>query len=220
MANEDCLKVTGIFISLAIIALSITSLVFLFMVYDDAKKSEPADRTKYIDYDEITNEYVDLDDDYCTADNYQSYIDNGGFKDFDIRMKNIKKFSLALIVLNFISLGLEILTIIILVSVALCCENSSGDSIACVIVISAILKILCSLLAFIFFIITSVNYFKSDFEELETFSKFCLNKKKFERDYKFVFDVKDNYLKYFIIYFIIFALNIIDNAISRLKKKE
>ena len=38
MANEDCLKVTGIFVSLAIIALSITSLVLIFMVYDDEKR--------------------------------------------------------------------------------------------------------------------------------------------------------------------------------------
>ena len=134
-------------------------------------------------------------------------------------MNNIKKFSLALIILNFISLGLEIMTIIVIVSIALCCRNGSQDYLVCIIIVSTILKILCSLLSFIFFIITSVNYFKSDFDELEKFSNCEYIKSNFDRDYKFVFDVKDTYLKYFIIYFVIFALNIIDNIIGRLKKK-
>ena len=103
MANEDCLKVTVIFVSLAIIALSITSLVLIFMVYDDAKKKEPADRTKYIDatveLDVLLTSFGD--DDFC-VENYDYYHNEGAFKAFDIRMNNIKKVSLALIILNFI----------------------------------------------------------------------------------------------------------------------
>ena len=206
------------FISLAMVALCITCLVWLFMVYSDAK-DEPNDRVNYIldtfDIEEYKLTYGE--NDYCVG-LYDPYIQKGAFDYLDVRMKNIKKFSLGLIILNFISLGLEFLTIIIVFTV-LCCESRS-NTLACIIAIITILNLLTSLVAFILFIILSVHYFKSDFDEFEKFSGCEYLNSKFDHDYKFVNEVKDNYLKYFIVYFVIFGLNSVNNSISRCNKKD
>ena len=214
MSNKECLNIVGIFISLAIIALSITSLVWLFKV-NGAAKEEPSYRDKYIKF-EIVATFDGVKSD-C-IENYQTFLDYGTFEFSDIRMKNIKKYSLGLIVLNFILLGIDILTIIIILLVVIC--ESRSDTFAFVIIIMTILKLLAALIAFIFFIILSVNYFKSDFVKFKKFSGCSYLNQDFAPDYEFVYDVKVYYKKYFILYFVIFALNIIDNIISRLKKKD
>ena len=215
--SDTFLKVVKCILSLAIIVLSILCIVWIAKVYSNAD-DEPTNRIKYY-YDEndklIENSYDEGE--FC-FEHYQSFLDKGVFEDFDIRMKKIKKFSLGTIIIFSISFGITIINLTMLI-VGLICELGAKFFMI-LIPICFILSLLSSILALIFFIILSVHYFKSNFDDFDEFSKCEYLNPYFDKDYDFVYVVKNNYLKYFIVYLIIFVLNIVDSVLGRILKKE
>ena len=219
MSDNTCLKIVKCLISLAVIVLSILCIVWIAKVYKNAK-DEPTDRVKYY-YDE-NNHQIEISEipysqgEFC-HDHFQSFLAKGAFEDLDVRMKKIRKFSLASIILVCISFGLVIINLIIILLLVLC--KCGQDAFIIILPILLILSLLSSLLAFIFFIILSVHYFKSNFDDFDKFSDCTYLASYFHKDYDFVHVVKDNYLKYFIVYLILFVLKIVDNVLGRIMKK-
>ena len=216
MSDNTGLKVTKFILSLASLVLSILCIVWIAKVYSNAD-NEPSNRGIYC-LDENGNPIVTgySAGDFC-FDHYQAFIDKGAFEDLDIRMKKIKKFSLAIIITFSISFGLTFISLIMIIIglIAECRENYF-----LVIPIIALLGYLASIVSFIFFIILSVHYFKSNFDDFDKFRDCEYLNPSFDKDYDFVDVVKDNYLKSFIVYIIVFVLNIIDNILERIIKKK
>ena len=218
MSDNTGLKVTKFILSLASLVLSILCIVWIAKVYSNAD-NEPSNRVIYCQNESgITLYHSDFYSagDFC-YDHYQAFLDKGAFEDLDIRMKKIKKFSLAIIITFSISFGLIFISLIMIIIglIAECRENYF-----LVIPIIAILGYLASIVSFIFFIILSVHYFKSNFDDFDKFRDCEYLNPSFDKDYDFVDVVKDNYLKYFIVYIIVFVLNIIDNILERIIKKK
>ena len=217
--SDTCLKVTKFILSLASLVLSILCIVWIAKVYSNAD-NEPSNRVIYCQNESgITLYHSDFYSagDFC-YDHYQAFLDKGAFEDLDIRMKKIKKFSLAIIITFSISFGLIFISLIMIIIglIAECRENYF-----LVIPIIAILGYLASIVSFIFFIILSVHYFKSNFDDFDKFSDCEYLNPSFYKDYDFVNVVKDNYFKYFIVNIILFVLNDANEIIGRmLKKKE
>ena len=218
MSDNTGLKVTKFILSLASLVLSILCIVWIAKVYSNAD-NEPSNRVIYCQNESgITLYHSDFYSagDFC-YDHYQAFLDKGAFEDLDIRMKKIKKFSLAIIITFSISFGLTFISLIMIIIglIAECRENYF-----LVIPIIALLGYLASIVSFIFFIILSVHYFKSNFDDFDKFRDCEYLNPSFDKDYDFVDAVKDNYLKYFIVYIIVFVLNIIDNILERIIKKK
>ena len=215
--SDTFLKVVKCILSLAVIVLSILCIVWIAKVYSNAD-DEPTDRSKY--YLDENGYFIVLSyvaGEFC-FEHYQSFLDKGAFEDFDIRMKKIKKFSLATIIIFSISFGITIINLTMII-VGLICE-CRANFFKIIIPVFLILSLLSSILTLIFFIILSVHYFKSNFDDFDEFSKCEYLNPYFDKDYDFVYVVKNNYLKYFIVYLIIFVLNIVDSVIGRILKKE
>ena len=213
---QKALKIIQFILSLAILVLTILSLVWLFKVYKNAD-DEPLNRIKYINedigpYDELYNP-----NDFC-YEHYEPFLAVGALEDFDIRMEKIKKYSLAIIILFFAAIILSILNLLLLLGGACC--SGCASLLGILILIFTILKILAPLLSFIFFIILSVHYFKSNFGDFDDFSDCRYLNSYFDTEYDFVDVVKDNYLKYFIVHLIIFVLEIINSILSCFVKKK
>ena len=87
--------------------------------------------------------------------------------------------------------------------------------------IFALIRIILSILDLIFFIIISVNYYKSNFDDFEDFSecKYFIDTD-FNKDYDFVFVVKRNFKKFFILTLITIGLNIIEEIITLILKEK
>ena len=218
MSDNTGLKVTKFILSLASLVLSILCIVWIAKVYSNAD-NEPSNRVIYCQNESgITLYHSDFYSagDFC-YDHYQAFLDKGAFEDLDIRMKKIKKFSLAIIITFSISFGLTFISLIMIIIglIAECRENYF-----LVIPIIALLGYLASIVSFIFFIILSVHYFKSNFDDFDKFRDCEYLNPSFDKDYDFVDVVKDNYLKSFIVYIIVFVLNCIDNIIERIIKKK
>ena len=218
MSDNTGLKVTKFILSLASLVLSILCIVWIAKVYSNAD-NEPSNRGIYC-LDE-NGDPINLNTFYSAGefcyDHYQAFLDKGAFEDLDIRMKKIKKFSLAIIITFSISFGLTFISLIMIIIglIAECRENYF-----LVIPIIALLGYLASIVSFIFFIILSVHYFKSNFDDFDKFRDCEYLNPSFDKDYDFVDVVKDNYLKSFIVYIIVFVLNCIDNIIERIIKKK
>ena len=217
--SDTFLKVVKCILSLAVIVLSILCIVWIAKVYSNAD-DEPTDRSKYC-VDENGNLII-LSSLYATGEfcyeHFQSFQEKGVFEDFDIRMKKIKKFSLATIIIFSITFGITIINLTMII-VGLICE-CRANFFKIIIPVFLILSLLSSILTLIFFIILSVHYFKSNFDDFDEFSKCEYLNPYFDKDYDFVYVVKNTYLKYFIVYLIIFVLNIVDSIIGRILKKE
>ena len=217
MSDTTILKTIKFILSLVIFVLSILCLYWLIKVYDNAD-DEPLNRVKYID--EYNGNYDELYrlGELCYA-HYEPFLIIGAFEDFDIRMKKIRKFSLAIIITFFISFIISILNLGVVLGGALL--KCAGKVLSVISLIFGIISILASILAFIFFIILSVHYFKSNFGDFEDFNDCAYINLYFDYDYDFVYVVKKNYKRYFIVYLIVFVLGIVDNILGRiLKKKE
>ena len=216
MSDNTPLKIVKFILSLASIVLSILCIVWLAKVYKNAK-NEPTDRLNYyLDENnvQIINSYNPGK--FC-HEHYDPFLEKGAFEDLDVRMKKIRKFSLASVILIGISFGLTIINILIIIIGLLCQCNEDFFKIMLPIIL--ILSLFCSIIAFIFFIILSVHYFKSNFDDFDKFSECDYINPMFDKDYDFVHTVKDNYLKYFIVHLVLFVLNIIDYLIGRIMKK-
>ena len=214
---DSCLKAFKFVLSLVIAVLYILCIVWIVKVYHNAN-DEPGDRLKYYeseDFESVSKYYSEGE--FC-FDNSQSYLDKGAFEVFDIRMKKIRNFSLALIVTFIISFGLGIINLLTVI-ISMCC-TIAATILRIITCICSILNLVSSILSFIFFIILSVHYFKSNFDDFEDFND-CnyINKNRFDNNYDFVYVVKDNFKRYFIVYIILIVLNIGDTILERIIKK-
>ena len=216
MSKETILKAIKFILSLVILVLSILCLYWLIKVYDNAD-DEPLNRIKYINEEQGYHDELYRLGDLC-YDHYEPFIIIGAFEDFDIRMKKIRKFSLAIIVTFFISFILSILSLGVILGGAL--FKCGGKILSLISLIAEIITILASILAFIFFIILSVHYFKSNFGDFEDFNDCIYLNSRFDDDYDFVYVVKDNYKRFFIVYLIVFVLGIVNNILERILKKK
>ena len=188
MANDKVISIVKTLFGLLSMIIMILCVVYLFKVRNNAKK-EPQDRIKYINENAYLNEYSEGD--FC-YNHYNPYMSDGAFVDFDIRMKKIRKFSTSLLSTYFISLILMFLSIVVQIMYKSCC-NTHEKCIDAILLIIKIAYIIIWILSLIFFIILSVNYFKSKFSDFKDFSRCHYLGNGFRDDYHFVFVVKDNY---------------------------
>ena len=213
MTKISCLSIIQLILSIINLVIFILGLIWLFKVKNNAK-NEPANRDSYI-YDDPLNYYIEGD--FC-YDKSLVYPDKGAFNIFDLRMKKIKKYSKALIVIYLITIIITVITMIfnILAKTKLKYKKK------CVSIIYLLLLIIIltiAILSFVFFIILSVHYFKGKFDDFEDFSdcKFLTND--FKSDYHFVSVVKNNFIKFFILNIISIALSCVKNIIDKIAEK-
>ena len=130
--------------------------------------------------------------DFCYGRKYE-FSKNGLFKVFHIRMKEIKKYSIGLLVSKLISF----LMIICAAGAIIAYEKSTKGSYAdknmiIFAIIYTILYIINSILNVVFFELLSHNFSDSNFEDFETFSNCAYLTRKFKRKYDFINTVKNN----------------------------
>ena len=211
MAKESkiSLLIKAIF-SLLLFIISILCIIWLFKVKNNSKK-EPIDRSTYIDED-----YLDFykEGDFC-YNHYNTYIEYGALEDFDIRIKKIKTFSKALLITYFISLIL----LLLIFGLSICLTSETG-CLAKILVILFLLYIINLLLNLIFFIVASIHYFKSKWNDFDEFSNCRYLNRHFDNEYDFVYDVDNNYKKFFILNIVSIVLHILQNVINRLLKRK
>ena len=157
--GSKALKVSTIIVELAFLIVFIVCIVYLFKVNNNAK-DEPTNRGGYITSDPYS--YY-TEGDFC-LDHLEPYVDKGAFKEFDLRIKKIKKFSTILIAILFVKMALSLLASFL----GLCCESKKCS---CFILILLFLSLVAEVLFLIFFIIISVHYFKSKFSKFEKFEE-------------------------------------------------
>ena len=130
--------------------------------------------------------------DFCYGRKFE-FSKNGAFKLFHIRMKEIKKYSIGLLVSKLIS--------ILMVICAACASKAYEDSLKTdvadknMIIFSLIFTIFYianSILNVVFFELLSHNFSDSNFEDFETFSNCAYLTRKFKRKYDFINTVKNN----------------------------
>ena len=130
--------------------------------------------------------------DFCYGRKFE-FSKNGVFKIFHIRMKEIKKYSIGLLVSKLIS-------ILMVICAACACkayEDSTKGSYAnknmkTFAIIFTIFYIANSILNVVFFEFLSHNFSDSNFEDFETFSNCAYLNRKFKRKYDFINTVKNN----------------------------
>ena len=202
---QKALLVIKFIFLIALIVLNILSIIWLFKVKNNSKK-EPYPRDKYIIEGEDPLNYY-TQGDFCYY-YYNSYLTNGAFDDFDIRMTKIHKYSIVLICIFFINLILIILEPILN-------YISKRKKIEIIKWIFTIIKTCITILYLIFFTLLSVYYDLSKFGDFEDFSecKYFINTD-FNKDYDFVFAVKRHYKVFFILTLITIGLDLISQIIN------
>ena len=209
MSAEYALLVVKLIINVASLALSLICLFWLLKVKRNAK-DEPDNRLKYYFFEDITIDLTNLytPDEFCYK-HYQIFIDKGTIEDFNIHMKKIEQFSLALLVLLVISLLVKIIHTELdwPNSCIITCCSRMDKSYKIFQAIIHIINLLASILSFIFFFLISVYYFNSSFDDFEEFSDCEYLNSRFKKDYDFVNVVKKKYLRTFIGYLVVLFLN-------------
>ena len=214
MANDKVISAVKTSFQLISLVIVILCIILLFKVRNNAKQ-EPENRFNYTDDNTFLNEYSEGD--FC-YNHYTPYITDGAFIDFDLRMKKIRKFSTALLIAYFILLFLLVLSMIIAIMYKTCC-NTHEKCISCLLILIFFTNILVFILCLVFFIILSVHYFKSKFNDFKDFSKCHYLGNGFRKDYNFVSVVKDNYLKVFVLNIIFLFLNCFHSIMNAISKK-
>ena len=216
MADECCLPilvVIKLILSIGSLVIFILNIVYLFEVINNCK-NEPTNFQNYINIDDLE---LYSNSDFC-IEKANSYFDKGAFETFDLRIKKIKTFSKALVSTTLISIGLLILSLVLLILASTACKFHES--------FIYILSIIIMLFTFInlilnisFFIALYVHYFKSKFKDFKKFSKCKYLNDEFKNDYQFVFNVQDNFTKILILWIVSFCINIIENLIKSFSKK-
>ena len=70
-------------------------------------------------------------------------------------------------------------------------------------------RFILSIVKLVIFILLSAAYFQSNFGDFKDFSKCQYLNKSFNNDYDFVFVVKDNFIKFFVVYLICLFFEIV-----------
>ena len=170
---------------LAYIVTIIVIIIWLFKLLINAK-SEPSDRGRYISKDPL-NYYTD--EDFC-YEYYEKFMRNGVINTFDIPIKNIKKYTRALLATIFISIAsLIIATIIVVIS------KYSDKFEECIVYAPCfyLFLILGIILSLVFAIILAYYYSKGNYSDFEEFSRCRYLSKRFKIDYTFIFRMKEGY---------------------------
>lgn len=217
MADENSKCILSIFkliIFIGSLIILILNIVYLFGIINNCK-DEPTDLDKYASENP---ELFYSGNDFC-FDNYYLYIEKGAFETFNLRIKKIKTFSKALVSTLIISIGLLILSFVLIILAATACKYHEGF-IAIFSIIFLLLTYINLILNVIFFIILCVHYFKSKFNDFKTFSECKYFTDEFKNDYQFVFNIQTSYTKILILWIVSFFLNIIDNLIKFVSKKK
>ena len=210
MADGGCIICTILIITLSISVIFITlNFVWLFPVMNDSKKKEPPNeiRQSLILYE--SNSGIQYDCDY----NLISFLDKGAFETFNIKMKQIHKYSTGLISILFIDIGLSVIAFVAIIILTIVKSNS--DATVFIYCCQKLLNALCEILNLIFFILLSVYYYKGKYKELEDFSTcYFFDYDRFMDTYDFIFKVQKNYKKVFILNIIFLSLNCCLNLLN------
>ena len=130
--------------------------------------------------------------DFCYGRKYE-FSKNGVFKVFHIRMKEIKKYSIGLLVSKLISFLMIICAACAITFYEKSTKGSYADKNMIIFaIIYTILYIINSILNIVFFELLSHNFSDSNFEDFETFSNCAYLTRKFKRKYDFINTVKNN----------------------------
>jgi hypothetical protein len=207
MSVEVTLLIVKLIVLFAAFALSIVNLVWIYKANHNAL-DEPNNRLNYYSFEDAI---IGPDDFYSSGEfcyeHYQPFLDIGALEDLDIKMKKIKKFSLGLMILLFFSLYIKLISMDLDLPDSFICCDRSGKLFKVIRAVTQILNLLSSILAFIFFIITSAHYFKSNFDDFDKFRDCEYLNSLFDKDYDFINIVKKNYLRFFIGYIVVLVLN-------------
>ena len=122
---------------------------------------------------------------------------------FDIPLKNIKKYTRALLATIFISLG----SIIISGIFSVLLDNNCA-------IFCGLLFYLGALLSIIFAILLAHYYFKGNFGDFEEFSRFRFLTKRFRTDYDFIFKIKSEFKMPFVLILISEFFNFINMVLE------
>lgn len=144
----------------------ILNLVWLFRVMNNSKKGEPSQEKRLSLLIINTNDYLDSGNGECIK-RVEPFIEDGVYRTFDFKMKDINKFSKGLISINFIDMGLVILTIIFCIIFAFIDQ----EKVKTILSLYKTLNYLSSLLNLVFFVIISVYYYEGKTKEFENFGK-------------------------------------------------
>ena len=211
----DC-KCFHIFIFIINVTLIIICLVWLYKIKDNAK-DEPSNRIKYIKEDDSSIEEYS-EGDFCFK-YYTTYLTDGAYKDFDIKMTNIRKYSTYLFILSLISLCLLFIFMVI-IFITEKCYSSHKKCFKYFLISSITINIYIDILCLVLFIILSVHYYKSNFGDFRDFSRCHYLNRDFKKDYDCTFVVKNNFTKFFKLFIINFILLGIENYYFYKLKKE
>ena len=190
--------ISFIFLAITVVFISLSCVRFI-PIMNNSKKAEPliGTRENLIHYN-YTQEY----DEEC-EDNLISFLNEGIYETFNLKIEQIHKYSKGLIYILFIIIGLEVITIIIF----LCIFCVKSDKMEKILFIFGLLYILGLVLNIIFFILLSIYYFKGKYKELENFA-YCgfFDSNNFMETYDYIFEIKKNFKKGFIFDIIFISL--------------
>ena len=170
---------------LAYIGTLISIIIWLIKLLNNAKK-EPSDRNIYIK-NNFLNYYEEGE--FC-YDNLEDFIKKGALDTFGISIKNIKKYTRALLGTIFITICSLIITLIFIIINKWKSHNDIYIGLAscfyCILVLAFLLSV-------IFGIVLAHYYFKGDYNDFEEFSRCRYLTKSFKSDYNFVFELKKGF---------------------------
>ena len=130
--------------------------------------------------------------DFCYGRKFE-FSKNGAFKLFHIRMKEIKKYSIGLLVSKLISFLMVICAACVIKAYEDSTKGSDADKNMIIFaIIFTIFYIANSILNVVFFELLSHNFSDSNFEDFETFSNCAYLTRKFKKKYDFINTVKNN----------------------------
>ena len=177
--NKCNIAISGYLLICYLIAL-ILIIIWLFKLNSNAK-SEPSSRNSYI-IEEPSTYY--REDEFC-YEKYEPFLVKGALEIFDIPTSRIRKFCKALLSTIFISLGL-----IILSTILIAVGNKRTKDLGCCLYSLAVISIILSI---IFAIILVHNYSKGNYRDFAEFYSCRYLSQKFRKDYAFVFDIELGY---------------------------
>lgn len=175
---------------LAYLITFILIIVWLFKILLNAK-SEPSNRNIYIKKDP-SNYYEEGE--FC-YDNYKNFIIKGVLDNFDIPIKNIRKYAKVLLSTIFISIDSLVITNILI-------NITKSQCISCV-KCFFIIFILALILSIAFAIVFAHYYFNGNYNNFEEFSRCRYLTKKFKTDYDFIFKIKNEFNMPFVLILIL-----------------
>ena len=195
---KDCKKCVNGTLAIVYLAVFILIIIWLFKLLHIAK-NEPTNRIRYINKD--PSNYYD-EGEFC-FDICEKFIMKGALDTFDIPLKNIKKYTRALLSTIFISIGsIVVIIIFFLVGYKTCAY------------FFYVIFFLSVILSLVFAIVLAHFYFKGNYSDFEEFSRCRFLTKRFRTDYDFIFKIKSEFKMPFVLILISEFFNFINIVIE------